>query len=138
MKLVTFVLKGGKARQPMVGVLLDKDIILNLQPAAALYLKKLEKKKDPHLLAGQLIPADMVGFLKQGKAAMNLARRTIKAIAKWPKAEKKSLQGLRREPLFFPLSRVVLKAPVPRPGKIIAMGLNFRDHAAENKVPIPE
>lgn len=138
MKLVTFGLKGSKERQPMVGVILDEDIILNLQPAAALYLKELEKEKDPYLLAGQLIPADMVGFLRHGKSAMNLARRTIKAIAKWQKAEKKGLKGLRREPLFFPSSRVVLKAPVPRPGKIIAMGLNFRDHAAENKVPIPE
>jgi acylpyruvate hydrolase len=40
--------------------------------------------------------------------------------------------------LIFPLAKVFLKAPVPRPGKIIAMGLNFRDHAEENKVPIPE
>jgi 2-keto-4-pentenoate hydratase/2-oxohepta-3-ene-1,7-dioic acid hydratase in catechol pathway len=29
-------------------------------------------------------------------------------------------------------------APVPRPGKIICIGLNYRDHAAESKMPIPE
>jgi 2-keto-4-pentenoate hydratase/2-oxohepta-3-ene-1,7-dioic acid hydratase in catechol pathway len=38
----------------------------------------------------------------------------------------------------FSPSKVSLRAPIPRPGKIIAMGLNFRDHAEENKVPIPE
>jgi 2-keto-4-pentenoate hydratase/2-oxohepta-3-ene-1,7-dioic acid hydratase in catechol pathway len=29
-------------------------------------------------------------------------------------------------------------APVPRPGKVICIGLNYRDHAAESKMPIPE
>lgn len=29
-------------------------------------------------------------------------------------------------------------APVPRPGKIICIGLNYRDHAAESNLPIPE
>jgi len=29
-------------------------------------------------------------------------------------------------------------APVPRPGKIICVGLNYRDHAAESNMPIPE
>ncbi len=138
MKLVTFGLKGGKKGQPWVGVLLEEDILLNLQPAAALYLKEAEKEKNPYPLAERLIPADMIGFLGQGKAGMNLARRTVKAITKWQEMAKKGLKGLRQEPLFYPLSKVSLKAPVPRPGKIIAMGLNFRDHAEENKVPIPE
>ncbi len=138
MKLVTFGLKGGKTRPAMVGVLLEEDLILDLQAAAALYLKEAEKEKNPYPLAGRLIPADMTVFLGQGKTAMNLARRTVKAISKWRKREKKSLKGLQREPLFYPLAKVSLKAPVPRPGKIIAMGLNFRDHAEENKVPLPE
>jgi len=29
-------------------------------------------------------------------------------------------------------------APVPRPGKLICIGLNYRDHAAESKMAIPE
>lgn len=28
--------------------------------------------------------------------------------------------------------------PVPRPGKLICIGLNYRDHAAESNMPIPE
>lgn len=31
----------------------------------------------------------------------------------------------------IPLERVHLLAPVPRPGKVICVGLNYRDHAAE-------
>jgi 2-keto-4-pentenoate hydratase/2-oxohepta-3-ene-1,7-dioic acid hydratase in catechol pathway len=29
-------------------------------------------------------------------------------------------------------------APVPRPGKLICIGLNYRDHAAESNMPIPD
>jgi len=29
-------------------------------------------------------------------------------------------------------------APVPRPGKLICIGLNYRDHATESNMPIPE
>jgi 2-keto-4-pentenoate hydratase/2-oxohepta-3-ene-1,7-dioic acid hydratase in catechol pathway len=34
--------------------------------------------------------------------------------------------------------RVKLRAPLPRPPKIICIGLNYRDHAAETKLAIPE
>jgi 2-keto-4-pentenoate hydratase/2-oxohepta-3-ene-1,7-dioic acid hydratase in catechol pathway len=32
---------------------------------------------------------------------------------------------------------VTLLAPVPRPGKVICIGLNYKDHAAENKMELP-
>jgi acylpyruvate hydrolase len=138
MKLATFVIKGLKERQTVIGALLGEDRIVSLLPAAAIYLKEKEKEKDPYGFAGQLIPPDMAAFLKKGAPARALARRTLRAVAEWQKAEKKALRGLRKEPLIFSLSQVSLKAPIPRPGKIIAMGLNFRDHAEENKVPIPQ
>jgi acylpyruvate hydrolase len=37
----------------------------------------------------------------------------------------------------YPLSEVVLLPPATRPGKIIAVGLNYRDHAIETKQEIP-
>ena len=40
--------------------------------------------------------------------------------------------------LLVPRSAARLLAPVPRPGKLIAIGLNYRDHAAESNMPIPE
>ena len=36
------------------------------------------------------------------------------------------------------LSAVRLHAPVPRPGKILALGLNYRDHAAEANLELPQ
>ena len=36
------------------------------------------------------------------------------------------------------LKTVTYHAPIPRPPKIICIGLNYRDHAEESKLPIPE
>lgn len=36
-----------------------------------------------------------------------------------------------------PLADVRLLAPVPSPGKIVCVGLNYRDHAAETGKPVP-
>ena len=36
-----------------------------------------------------------------------------------------------------PLESVRLMAPIPRPPKLICVGLNYRDHAEETKMPIP-
>ncbi len=35
-------------------------------------------------------------------------------------------------------AEVILKAPVPRPGKIICIGLNYRNHAIESGMEIPK
>jgi len=47
-----------------------------------------------------------------------------------PEAIEKGWLTKRRDAYWF--------APVPRPGKLICIGLNYRDHAAESKMPIPE
>jgi 2-keto-4-pentenoate hydratase/2-oxohepta-3-ene-1,7-dioic acid hydratase in catechol pathway len=38
----------------------------------------------------------------------------------------------------MPLSAVRLRPPIPDPGKIICIGLNYREHAAESGAKIPE
>ncbi len=42
------------------------------------------------------------------------------------------------EGTMFPLASVKLLAPIPRPPKIICIGLNYRDHAIESKMEIPK
>lgn len=39
---------------------------------------------------------------------------------------------------LVPFQSVRLAPPVPRPGKVICIGLNYRDHAAESGAPVPE
>jgi 2-keto-4-pentenoate hydratase/2-oxohepta-3-ene-1,7-dioic acid hydratase in catechol pathway len=38
----------------------------------------------------------------------------------------------------FPIAAVRLLAPIPRPPKLICIGLNYRDHAAETRQEIPK
>jgi 2-keto-4-pentenoate hydratase/2-oxohepta-3-ene-1,7-dioic acid hydratase in catechol pathway len=58
----------------------------------------------------------MSGFLEAGDSAMSLAG---------------SLAAAKTKENFFAPGEVRLRAPVPRPGKIIAVGLNYRDHFME-------
>ena len=63
------------------------------------------------------LPQDMVSFLEAGKPALELAE---KVLAEAPAAA------------AFDFDRVTLKAPVQRPGKIIAIGQNYLMHAKES------
>ena len=139
MKLVTFAKSNKKDEGFIIGVLLNNHSVVNLQPAAALFLREKEKEKKPYPKASQLIPADMSVFLGRGTEAINLARLALDFILQ-SSAQGKTigLKDLEGEALVYPLSQIVLQAPIPRPGKMIAMGLNFYDHAQENKVPVPE
>ncbi|HEX3100321.1 MAG TPA: fumarylacetoacetate hydrolase family protein, partial [Pyrinomonadaceae bacterium] len=42
------------------------------------------------------------------------------------------------DPPTFPKTEVALAAPIPRPGKIICIGLNYRNHAIESGMEIPK
>jgi 2-keto-4-pentenoate hydratase/2-oxohepta-3-ene-1,7-dioic acid hydratase in catechol pathway len=66
------------------------------------------------------LPRDMVGFLAAGAPAIDAARRTGGARGR------------------IPLTAVRLRAPVPRPPKFLAIGLNYADHIAESGMPKPE
>ena len=60
------------------------------------------------------LPSDMIAFLEAGDEAMALAA-----------------EAQTKPDVSFPVADVVLEAPVPRPGKILAIGLNYADHVAE-------
>jgi 2-keto-4-pentenoate hydratase/2-oxohepta-3-ene-1,7-dioic acid hydratase in catechol pathway len=53
-------------------------------------------------------------------------------------ADDRALEALRRAGAVMDLSAVRLLAPVPRPGKVVCIGLNYRDHARESGMAIPE
>lgn len=53
----------------------------------------------------------------------------------------KVIQEIMEKKISFPnipVSQAKLKAPLQIPGKIIGIGLNYRDHCREQNVPIPE
>src|SRR5689334_527503 len=48
------------------------------------------------------------------------------------------IERARRDGRRLPLADLEALAPVPRPSKIFAVGLNYADHIAEAGLPVPE
>lgn len=71
--------------------------------------------------ADSRLPADMLAFLEAGDSALEIAKAAI--------ASAKDT---------IPLASVKLLAPIPKPGKILCIGLNYSDHAAESGQPLPD
>ena len=70
---------------------------------------------------GHDVPSDLLTFLEQGETAMHQAREVCAS-------------GRGR----MALADVTLEAPIRRPPKILAVGLNYRDHIEETGRPMPE
>jgi 2-keto-4-pentenoate hydratase/2-oxohepta-3-ene-1,7-dioic acid hydratase in catechol pathway len=76
--------------------------------------------------AGKAAPffSSTADFLNGGSEALDLARKLL--------ADATAGQ------VSFPLKSLELGPPVPKPSKIIAVGLNYRDHAGEANFKVPE
>jgi ureidoglycolate lyase len=72
------------------------------------------------------------------RAKPQLAPSMIDLIHHWPTAKAEVEDIATRGEGAFPLSSVRLLAPVPRPGKIWAIGLNYADHIAESGMETPQ
>lgn len=77
------------------------------------------------------------GLIDLSQAAPGLPRDMIGLIAAWADLEPQ-VRGLATAKPHFNLADVHLLAPVPRPPKILAIGLNYADHIAETGLPTPE
>jgi 2-keto-4-pentenoate hydratase/2-oxohepta-3-ene-1,7-dioic acid hydratase in catechol pathway len=67
------------------------------------------------------LPNDMRSFLAAGRSAGETALRAERAAA-----------------ARVPLTSVRLEAPIPNPGKVLAIGLNYADHVEESGQPVPK
>lgn len=70
--------------------------------------------------AAPSLPTDMLAFLEAGDGALHAARE---AAAAGPR---------------LPLADVALEAPIARPPKFLAVGLNYADHVAESGMETPK
>jgi 2-keto-4-pentenoate hydratase/2-oxohepta-3-ene-1,7-dioic acid hydratase in catechol pathway len=82
-----------------------------------------------------IVSGDAIVDLAQ--AAPALPRDMIALIAAWPSAESELRRVAAAKP-HFKLAEIHLKAPVPRPQKILAIGLNYADHIEESGQQKPE
>ncbi len=79
---------------------------------------------------------DMMTLLREGAPTLEKARQIVDAV-------ERSLgigggEWLRSRGVLQPLESLELLAPIPNPSKIIAIGLNYRDHAREQGTAIPD
>jgi 2-keto-4-pentenoate hydratase/2-oxohepta-3-ene-1,7-dioic acid hydratase in catechol pathway len=81
-----------------------------------------------------LVVAD--GIIEIARHLPTVPRTMIGLMAAWDDLAG-PLAGIAHAPADFALADVTLLAPVPRPGKIMGIGLNYADHAAEAKMDIP-
>lgn len=79
-------------------------------------------------------PAEPLAWFDMDGPWFKKARETHDGLVR----DEKALADAREKGWLVPSKDAYWFAPVPRPGKIICIGLNYRDHAAESNMPIPE
>ena len=128
MRLVTYKSLGTNR----IGVLNNEEII---DPTRALALQFSENNfAQPLRRAEREIPSNMLDLLAQGKETLTKVNKLINWIQSNPVPREKMINdGIIMLPDNF-----ILDAPVPRPGKVMAIGVNYRAHAAEMERELPE
>ncbi len=81
-----------------------------------------ERYVDLHALTEGAVPADMIAFLRMGNAGMSLARNALGAVEK---------DAAKAKSAVYAPDEIILRAPVPRPGKIMHTACNFDAHLDE-------
>ncbi len=128
MQLVTFV-ENGRWR---VGAHVDGKVV-DLQAALAARLCRGGEGR-PDKLAAALIPADMRAFVERGEPALAQAKSALAYALEMggdPSAPS-------RPRMVYELGEVELCAPILNPEKIVAIGLNYLDHARESGMEPPK
>ncbi len=68
----------------------------------------------------------------------DLAPNMIALIEAWPSLKAKVEARVKEERAHYALKDVQMSSPVPRPQKVMAIGLNYADHIAESGAQTPE
>src|SRR5437762_4453435 len=132
MRLVTYTFRGTSR----TGAMLDDNDVVDLNRAEALRLRQAGDQS-PDVRAAFNVPPDMLSFLRGGEDAMEAARAALRLAEAEIKRDRTAAiaSGLlfgTNEPGFR------FEAPVPRPGSVLAIGLNYKAHAAETSQDLPQ
>ena len=85
-------------------------------------------------LAEAQLPADALQFIEVGASALAVAKAILASASSLP-ADLATSAG---EPVWYQPNQVQILAPITNPGKIICIGLNYKDHAIETNMDIPQ
>jgi 2-keto-4-pentenoate hydratase/2-oxohepta-3-ene-1,7-dioic acid hydratase in catechol pathway len=127
LKLLSFDFHG----EQRLGELQDQSII-DLGQAHDLFHSEVT---GTHYAKPKSFPQRMIDFLESGEELSNYTSDLTNHVhALLPKRSKE----LQQRRVLLKMPDVHVLPPVPVPPKIICLGLNYRDHAEEARVPLPE
>src|SRR5579872_3422406 len=129
MRLVTFQHDG----QARIGAQIDGQVIdLNRAYKAML---RYGGNDDELAVADARVPIDMIGLLAGGETSLKAAQDALAFIRGQLESSDSShtLEGI-----VYASDTISYLSPVLRPGKVICLGLNYRDHAAEAGMAVPD
>jgi 2-keto-4-pentenoate hydratase/2-oxohepta-3-ene-1,7-dioic acid hydratase in catechol pathway len=123
MRLVTFE---DSAKQQRVGAVTNDGRIVDLNLAAALYLRDVESEGAFYRLADALVPANMRALFEGGDTSLETAHKALD----YALHHEEGTVGPRGETIFHAAEDVKLKAPII-PKKFFHTAGNFREHHEE-------
>jgi 2-keto-4-pentenoate hydratase/2-oxohepta-3-ene-1,7-dioic acid hydratase in catechol pathway len=127
MRMVTYATAGSARARPswQVGLLApDGDAVIDATRALAWWRPT----------SGFRAPSDALAWYDRDEAWSSALFRLDEAL----RVDDVLLGRLREADLVIPVTSARLGSPVPRPGKIVCIGLNYRDHAAEAQMAVPD
>ncbi len=129
MRLVTYQREG----QARTGAQLDEQVVdLNCAYRAAL---QHTGDDDELAVADARVPTDMTGLLGGGDTSLRAAQQAVAFVRSQLEVSGKTLK---QQGVVYATDDISLLSPVVRPGKVICLGLNYRGHAAESGMAVPD
>ena len=123
MRIISFATEESDWRKPRMGIILSRG---DHDTGYRLDCEKLFAPVDR--------PAHPLAWFDMDREWFQTAHATAESIVR----DDKALAAAKDKGWLVPSSDAYWFAPVPRPGKLICIGLNYKDHAAESKMAIPE
>ncbi|MDR4887395.1 fumarylacetoacetate hydrolase family protein [Fredinandcohnia sp. QZ13] len=124
MKLITFTANGFTR----IGALTDDNKVIDLNYAYQAQLQSEGKYRFKEI-AEAYVPSEMEAFLQGGKESVEIAKKAVTYALENPTTY--------RHQLIFNKEDIKIEAPLNRPGKIFAVGHNYREHILEMGRQIP-
>lgn len=134
MKLATYLPAG--RREPRIGIYLEHAGGAYLVDAVRAYtqvLSQVDREPGAAATATALITHDMKTLLAGGATAMAACQRAFDQIRHWLGRGAGGVQQLLECGVLHGRGSVTLLAPIPRPGKVVAIGANYRAHIEEGR-----
>lgn len=123
MRIISFATEESQWTSPRMGIILN---VNGRDSGERLDCEKLFEPADR--------PSNPLAWFDMDQRWFQTARDTAGRLER----DANALAAARENGWLVPRRDAYWLAPVPRPGKIVCVGLNYRDHAAESKLAVPQ